>query len=46
LGLCRVFWQMRVIAVFPLKTGGSIPKTHSTLFYTIPIGISGFGGFL
>ena len=23
---------------------GSIPKTHSTLFHTIPIGICGFGG--
>ena len=25
---------------------GSIPKTHPTLFHTIPIGICGFGGFL
>jgi hypothetical protein len=25
---------------------GSIPKTHPTLFYTIPIGICGFLGFL
>ena len=24
---------------------GSIPKTHPTLFHTIPIGIGGFGEF-
>jgi len=25
---------------------GSIPKTHPTLFHTIPIRICGYGGFL
>ena len=46
MGSLRVFWQISVIAVFPLKTGiwcslGSIPKTHLTIL----IGIRGFGWF-
>jgi hypothetical protein len=46
IGSLRIFWQMSVIAVFPLKTGircslSLIPKTH----HTIPIGIWGFRKF-
>lgn len=38
-----VFWKVSANGVFPLKNGiryslRSIPKTHSILFYAIPIG--------
>jgi len=49
----RIFWQYWATASKNSNSLGktkneigSIPKTHPTLFYTIPIGICGFLGFL
>jgi hypothetical protein len=50
IGSLRVFWQMSVIAVFPLKTWDSMfvgfdSQNTFSPFRTIPIGFCGFRGF-